>query len=225
MNPACPARGSAIRVAGPEAPWYARGVALIRFAAGSVRQGAGGRLSFEVPRFGRECICCNRDARGVTQPYNASTDTVSAPPILMPVCVDCLPHATQTHTAGIVLGGALCVGLAATGLGLGKLGERPDDTFLWGMAAFGIALTTLVVILVVRATRRERRERAIAGHHPRASFSIDRGHTHLATTNPALVERLLALNPGAERVLTRKERKELRASLELPRARVVRRDD
>jgi hypothetical protein len=162
-----------------------------------------------VPKFGRECVCCNGDPQGRTQDYDASTDRVTAPTFAVPVCAACARHAMQTHTAPIIMGSLLVVGIAATALGIGKLSERPDDSFLQGMVVFGVALTLIATVWVTLAIRRDRRERAIGGHHPRLMFSIDHGAPRLITTNEQLANRLLELNPSARRLETRAERKRL----------------
>lgn len=173
--------------------------------------------TFVVPRFGKTCVCCNIDTMGRTQDYDPSTDRIQAPSIQVPVCGECHKHALQTHTGPIMMGCLLVVGIAATALGFMKLDERPNDEFLYGMVVFGFAAVAATILWFVAVTRRQRAHER-EGHHPGLMFSVDFGTT-LNTSNDALADELVALNPGATRVATRADRKRL------PRARVVKRTE
>lgn len=180
----------------------------------AMRGAVGGKFGFVVPVFGRACVCCNADAMFRTQPYDPSTDAVTAPPIDMPVCFECRSHALQTHTGPIIAGSLVCVGGALAALAGMKLDERPNDDFLWAMLFGGIAVAVAAIAWIIAGSRRQKRHRE-RGHHAGLSFSIDHGATVLTTTNEELVADLLERNPGARRVLTRAERRRI------PEARTV----
>lgn len=163
----------------------------------ALRGGFGGKGAFIAPRFGTRCVCCNADAMGRTQDYDPSTDRVQASAVPMPVCFACKDHAFQSQTAGIFQACMLIVGVCAIGLGYSYLGDRPDDGFLKGMIAVGAVLTITGIVWVAAAMRRERRERAMPGHHARLSFSVAHGSTLLDTSNDELVVEVLQLNPRA----------------------------
>lgn len=170
--------------------------------------------TFEVPKFGHECVCCNKHAMGRTQDYDPSTDRVQADSFPVPVCFDCRDHALQTATIPILQACSLIVGCSVTGLGIYYRGQRPDDSMTLGMILVGAIVALGAALWIWSSTKRERRERELAGHYPRLAFSVGHGRTLLDTTNGELVDRLLANNPRAERLPTpwlwrRQEAKEL----------------
>lgn len=179
--------------------------------------GPTGPGKFVVPRFGSGCVCCGASALGRTQDYDPSTDRVRAQPVPMPVCFECRGHALQTPAAAITQTALLLAGACGVALGLYYRGQRPDDEFLLGVIAVSLALTLAAVAWMVTTVRRQRRERALAGHHPHLVLGVV-GATVLTSTNEALIDELLGLNPDARRVPDRAGRGRI------PAARVVRLD-
>lgn len=160
------------------------------------RNAFGGEFSFIAPAFPPQCVCCNGETHGRMQDYNASTDQISARSFPVPVCSGCATHALQSNFAGIIVGSLLVVGIAVAALGFMYRAERPRDGFLLGMIVVGFVLTTIAILWLVVAHRRDKRE-ATAGHHPRMSFSLDHGKTLLFTKNLQLADELVALNSSA----------------------------
>lgn len=177
--------------------------------------GPSSRSTFVVPKFGKTCVCCNQDAQGRTQDYDASTDRIHADVVAMPVCFGCRDHAFQGHTGPILAAAGFCVGTSGTGLGAFYVSKRPHDALLWGVLAVGVAILAVSVVWIVRSVRAERRDRAIPGHHARLWFTVGHGSTRLITRNEMLADELIARNPSAKRMLTRAEAKQI------PAARVV----
>jgi hypothetical protein len=171
--------------------------------------------------FGKECVCCNADPMGRTQDYDPSTDRVQVSSFPVPVCFECKDHALQSKTGPILQACALIVGGGLTGLGIYYRGQRPDDTLLVGVIVVG-AIITLAAAAWLRSTlQREKRERSVAGHHPHLDFSVVLRRPWLDTTNGELVDRILANNPGAERLRTpllwrKQEAKELAQARVVP---------
>ncbi len=183
----------------------------------ALRGGIGGSFTFVAPRFGTTCVCCNGDAKGRTQDFDASTDRVQAPAVPMPVCEACKDHALQSTFASIMQVCLLFMGLGAIGLAIMYLRQRPHDDFLWGTGAVGVALFAVAVTWMIATARRTRRATE-AGHHPALAFSIAHGRTLLDTRNDQLADELLARNPNARRLPTPLLWREARR---VPAARVV----
>lgn len=158
--------------------------------------------TFAAPIFGKECVCCNAHAMGRTQDYDASTDRVQVDPFPVPVCFECKDHALQTPTGPILQACALIVTGCLAGLGFYYRAERPDDSFVLGMGIVCSLLFVASIAWIARTMKRQKAERAIAGHHPHLEFHVVLGRPWLDTTNGELVDRVLANNPGAVRLPT-----------------------
>jgi hypothetical protein len=156
------------------------------------RQGAG---SFRVPAFGPQCVCCNKHAMGQVLSYNASSERIRADAFPVPVCAQCSDHALEMHRGAtfqlVGLFGGVAIALKAMSF---------NGMNIMVLVGAAISLATGAWIYLVH--RRKQRELAHPGHHPRLEYSIVSGQTFLDTRNPALVERVLAMNPDAKRLET-----------------------
>ena len=174
------------------------------------RTADGKQLTFQAPKFGRDCVCCNQDARWMTMQFQPSTERISADAVEVPVCVECRDHALLQPTTGIGAVTLAVLGACFTALGVGKLVDRPDDGFLRVFALAGAGMLVAGVVLLVRHLRRERTARA-AGHHPGLRFIVGLVGTEVFTSNDALADTLVELNPGAIKAMEER----------IPTARVV----
>ncbi len=167
----------------------------------ALRGATGGKLTYVVPAFGKQCVCCNADALGRTQDFDPSTDRVKADPMPMPVCFACKDHALDTPFAPMMQASLLCVGIAATALGGLYAADRPGDSFLKWMMVTGVALV-VIAIAWMRASSKRRKAARVDGHHPGLALGLSTGATLLDTDNETLVEDLLERNATATRLPT-----------------------
>jgi hypothetical protein len=78
----------------------------------------------------------------------------------------------------------------------------------------GAVILLTSAVSIQRTMKREKRARAVSGHHPHLDFTVVLGRPWLDTTNGELVDRVLANNPGSQRLPTpllwrKREAKEL----------------
>lgn len=138
-------------------------------------------------RAGTRCVCCNADAAGHRAPYNTTADGVFS----APVCRPCSGHALAGSAERVLQ--LVLVFVAASVLLLGYLdsGAIERDAAIMGWTMIGAAA-------VWRATTWQLLRQARArGHHPGMEFQIGEGCTTIATSNPRLVDELMALHPTA----------------------------
>lgn len=154
------------------------------------------RARFIAPQFGTSCICCNAETHGRTRDFDPSTDRVRADVVPMPVCAACDRHAFVQPTTVILQTMVLILAALLGGASIYYMRIRPSDDFLKIMLAISVAVFALDLVWIGRGRRRAERARD-DGHHPGLEFSVAYGRTWLDTTNPTLVEDLVARNPSA----------------------------
>jgi hypothetical protein len=182
------------------------------------RVAVGRTFELEVPKFGPHCVCCNADAQGRVQNYDASTDRRSVDPVPMPVCCACKDHALIKPFAPMMQAVLVILGGSLTTLGAMYAADLLADPFLTLMMVAGVLLVVLSVAWIRSSSARV----AGNGHYPRFEFSVVTGAPLVDTDNETLVEELLALNPRAHRLPTPLLWR-LRGD-GLPKARLVKRD-
>lgn len=181
---------------------------------------APGKPTAPIPAFGRACVCCNHDARGLIRTLTPQPNGYDlAASIEVPVCTECVDHALLPVTQAVLVAGMIVLGIVSAGLGVGYRSEGRDPVATGWAIAIGASVVLVGIVLNVLAVRRERRERRRAGHSPYLTMRVAPGKTELVTSNPTLIEELRRLNPDAQFRETFRERRAERKRV--PQARAV----
>jgi hypothetical protein len=138
--------------------------------------------------------------------YNPSTRRQGwAQSIPVPVCAECRDHAVLGSKGLSFAQTFATLGVVAAGYGVKLIGAMPHSALVFSLVTFGTIIALVSLLYILSHALRERSDRARPGHHPRMSIDVWDGTARITTTNRALGEELMALNPEASWVVTRAE--------------------
>lgn len=154
-----------------------------------------------IPKFSGKCVCCSADARENTAPYDIYAERgrqrINGPPVPMPVCAECVPHALERTADDTRMISLLLLGIAVLVIGVFIAVNNDGDAFGWAVAVMGGLMSGAGGTYLAKQSAQQKRDKK-PGHFPGLKFVVFPGQSALNSDNEALIAELLALNPNGK---------------------------